>query len=96
MSSVMTKKMTSEFSGQGDGALSTLPPEEAGKIGQLMNPEILLDVPRLEKLKASLPADIQPIAEQLVGTVKGIFSEAITTTFFVAACIMVAGVIVAV
>lgn len=96
MSSVMTKKMTSEFSGQGDGALSTLAPEEAEKIGQLMNPEILLDVPRLEKLKASLPADIQPIAEQLVGTVKGIFSEAITTTFFVAACIMVAGVIVAV
>lgn len=59
MSSVMTKKMMSEFSGQGDGALSTLPPEEADKIGQLMNPEILLDVPRLEKLKASLPADIQ-------------------------------------
>ncbi|WP_432355500.1 MFS transporter [Sporosarcina sp. A2] len=96
MSSVMVKKMTSAFSGQTDGGLSNLPPEEAGKIGQLMNPEILLDTPRLEQVKASIPADIQPIAEQLVGTVKGVFSEALTTTFFVAACIMVAGAIVAV
>ncbi|MGG0643015.1 MDR family MFS transporter [Sporosarcina gallistercoris] len=96
MNSIMSKKMMSQFSGDSEGMLSSLPTEEAGKIGQLMNPEILLDTPRLKELKASLPVDIQPIAEQLIGTVKGIFSEAITTTFFVAACIMVAGAIVAV
>lgn len=94
MSAVMSKKMMS--SGDNEELMSSISAEDAGKIGQLMNPEILLDTPRLEEVKASLPGDIQPIAEQLIGTVKGIFSEAITTTFFVAACIMVAGAIVAV
>ena len=96
MSSVMAKRMKSMFSGQTEMGVSNLPPEQADKLGQLLNPELLLDTPRLEELKASLPTDIQPIAEQLVMAVKGVFSEAITTTFLVAACIMAVAVIVAV
>ncbi|WP_317934989.1 MFS transporter [Sporosarcina aquimarina] len=94
MSSVMTKKMTSQFSGTAEDTLANIPPEEAGKLGQLMNPKILLDTPRLEQLKASLPNDIQPIATQLISSIKNVFSDALTTTFFVAACIMVLGAVV--
>ncbi|WJY28359.1 MDR family MFS transporter [Sporosarcina trichiuri] len=95
MSSVLAKKMTARFSGQESG-MGNLPSEQSGKLGQLMDPQLLLDAPKLKELQASLPADLQPVASQLVSTIKGVFSDALTTTFFVAACIMVAGAVIAI
>lgn len=76
--------------------MGSLPSEQSGKLGQLMDPQLLLDAPKLKELQASLPADLQPVASQLVSTIKGVFSDALTTTFFVAACIMVAGAVIAI
>lgn len=96
MSSKMASRMTDAFaSGELSGA-TQLPPEQTKQLGELMNPEILLNQPQLEQLQNSLPAELQPIADQLIFTMKDIFADALTTTFLAGGIIMVIAIIVAI
>lgn len=95
MSSRMTSRMKEMFENTNLGAQSQIPPEQAKQFGELMNPEILLDQPKLDQITEQLPADLVPLAEQIVRNVRDVFSDALTTTFLTAAFIMLAGVIVA-
>ncbi|MCG3087292.1 MDR family MFS transporter [Sporosarcina cyprini] len=96
MSSRMATSMKEMFT---DGSMNTaasLPPEQAQQFGALMNPEVLLDQPRLEQLQKALPADLQPVAEQMITAVKDVFADALTTTFLAGGIIMVIAVLFAV
>lgn len=96
MSSRMASRLSDLFAGGGAMAdASQLPPEQAQQLGQLMNPEVLMDQPRLETIQNGLPTELQSIAADLIATMKDVFSDALTTTFFVGAGIMVLAVIVA-
>lgn len=96
MSSRMASRLKDQFAGGGGMAdASQLPPEQAQQLGQLMNPEVLMDQPRLEAIQNGLPAELQGVAADLIATIKDVFSDALTTTFFVGAGIMVLAVIVA-
>lgn len=52
--------------------------------------------PRLDELTVQLPDEILPIANQLMDTVRDVFSDALTTTFLAGAFIMLIGVIAAI
>lgn len=96
MSSRMATSMKEMFA---DGSMNTtasLPPEQAQQFGALMNPEVLLNQPRLEQLQKALPADLQPVAEQMITAVKDVFADALTTTFLAGGIIMVIAVLFAV
>lgn len=97
MSSRMASRLKDVFAGSGGNMAdaSQLPPEQAQQLGQLMNPEVLMDQPRLEAIQNGLPAELQGVAADLIATMKDVFSDALTTTFFVGAGIMVLAVIVA-
>lgn len=96
MSSKMASRMMETFSnGQGSGQ-SQLPPEHAEQIGELMNPEILLDQPKLDEITAQMPADMLPFANNMIESIRNVFSDALTTTFFAGSIIMFVAVIVAV
>ncbi|AXI00586.1 MFS transporter [Sporosarcina sp. PTS2304] len=95
MSSQMATKMKALFTGNEMGAISQLPPEQAKQLTALADPELLLDQPALDNIQAGLPVELQSAAADMIAAVKDVFSDALTTTFFVGACIMVVAVIVA-
>lgn len=94
MSSRMTAGMTEMFTGRSAGQ-SQLPPEQAKQFGELMNPEILLDQPKMEKILNQMPAELLPYAKEMVANVKGVFSDALTSTFLAGSIIMLLAVVVA-
>ncbi|PIC84036.1 MDR family MFS transporter [Sporosarcina sp. P1] len=73
---------------------SKIPPEQAQQLGQLMNPEILMNQPKLEAIQNGLPVELQSVAADMIASVKDVFSDALTTTFFAGAGIMIVAVIV--
>ncbi|MUV37635.1 Multidrug resistance protein fnx1 [Lentibacillus sp. JNUCC-1] len=97
MSSRMATRMTDMFSGgSGDGGdYSQLPPEQTEQFAKLMNPEILLDQPKLDQMLGQMPAEVVPYARDMVDNLRVVFSDALTTTFLVAAIIMIVAVVIA-
>ncbi|AZU64291.1 MDR family MFS transporter [Neobacillus mesonae] len=95
MSSRMASRLTEMYTGQSTGQ-SQLPPEQAKQFGELMNPQVLLDQPKLEQIQKQLPAEILPYAEKMIASVREVFSDALTSTFLAGAIIMLAAVVIAV
>src|SRR5690606_4311211 len=60
---------------------SKLDPQLAEQVAEFQNPEMLLDHPKLEQLRATLPADIQPIITQMIETLQDALSASLTTVF---------------
>lgn len=96
MSSRMATGMNKLFSSGENIDISQLPPDQAEKFGQLMNPEVLLDKPKLEQIQSELPQDVAPYANEMVADIKDVFSDALTTTFFATAIIVVVAIVIAV
>lgn len=94
MSSRMASRMTDLFAGGSTGSPS-LPPEQAKQFGELMNPEVLLDQPRLEQILTGMPAEVLPFAERMIASVRDVFSDALTTTFLAGSIIMLIAAVVA-
>lgn len=95
MSSRMASGMKEMFADGGSmGDVSQIPSEQAKQLGQLMNPEILMDQPKLETIQNGLPVEWQSVAVDMIVSVKDVFSDALTTTFFAGAGIMIVAVIV--
>ncbi len=95
MGSRMTAKMTEMFSGEQAADPSQLPPEQAEQFKALMNPEVLLDQPKLDQIQQQMPADFLPLANKMIEAIRDVFSDALTTTFLAGAIIMTIGIVVA-
>ncbi len=94
MSSQMARKMKEMFS-SGEGLEATdLSQEQMEQLQALMNPEILLDQPRLNQIQSQMPAELQTISENIVLSVREVFSGALTTTFLAGAIIMAIAIVV--
>lgn len=92
MSSKMASRMTEEFAGQEGSGQIDLSAEQEEQIGALANPEVLLDRPKLDEITSQMPEDMLPFANDMIETIRGVFSDALTTTFLAGAIIMVVGV----
>lgn len=95
MSSRMATRMTDVFAGEQGADQSQIPPEQAEQFGELMNPEVLLDHPKLAEIKANMSEDVLPFANEMIESIRDVFSDALTTTFLAGAIIMLVGVIAA-
>lgn len=91
MNSTMATETAEKFSEGNSIDQSQMP---ADQMSALMNPELLLDKPQLDKFLDSLPSEVLPLANQIVDITRGILSDALTTTFFVGAIIMLIAVII--
>lgn len=96
MSSKMASSMKEMFSVGPAVGQSQFPPETTKQFSQLLNPETLMDQPRLEKIMDQIPKELLPVAKEMVANVRDVFSEALTATFLVGAIIMFVAVIVAI
>ncbi|MHA0856952.1 MDR family MFS transporter [Paenibacillus sp. CMAA1364] len=96
MSSRMASEMKGIFADSTIAGYTSLPADQAKLMGGLLNPQMLLDQPKLEQTLNQMPADLLPMAQQMVISVKGVFSDTLTTVFLAGAIIMFAAVIVAI
>ena len=58
-----------------------LDPETAKQVAAFQNPEMLLDQPKLEQLRQTLPEDVQPLITQMIDTLRDALSSSLTTVF---------------
>lgn len=70
------------------GGLAQMDPQTAQKLQELLSPEALLDQPKLEQLRQSLPADVQPIIDQMLGIVRDALGASLTTVFLTGAALV--------
>ncbi|MFB9276484.1 MDR family MFS transporter [Cohnella cellulosilytica] len=58
-----------------------LDPETAKQVAAFQNPEMLLDQPKLEQLRQTLPEDVQPLITQMIDMLRDALSSSLTTVF---------------
>jgi len=61
-----------------------------------MDPNMLLDQPRLKDVIASLPADVQPLAEQLVAALRDALASSLSVVFLWGTAIVAAAAVLTV
>ena len=96
MGARMSSRMKEMFADGSMNEATAVPPEQAEQLGQLMNPEILMDQPKLEMIQNGLPMELQSVAADIIISVKDVFSDALTLTFLAGGGITVLAVIVAI
>jgi len=85
MGTVMNSTLTSKLkdavaAGQGPD-LSQVDPATAEKLTSFLNPQMLLDQPKLKELHATLPEQIQPLFTHIIEMVRSVLSDSLTVVF---------------
>ncbi|MNO41032.1 Multidrug resistance protein 3 [compost metagenome] len=75
-------------SGQGPD-MSKLDAESARQLSAFMNPQMLLDQPKLKELHATLPEQIQPLFNQLIEMLRSALSDSLTVVFLSGTALLV-------
>ncbi|GIP40178.1 MFS transporter [Paenibacillus sp. J31TS4] len=96
MSAAIGRKMT-EMSAAAGAAKPAVPsdPALAESMALFSNPQNLLDQPKIEAALKGLPAELQPVFESMLNTIREAMSYAISTTFLAGAIIASAAVLIA-
>ncbi|MFS0724074.1 MDR family MFS transporter [Paenibacillus sp. 1P07SE] len=93
MGSIMISRMAHNISAAMSNAGASNPaaadPEVMQQLQPFMDPQLLTNQPELERLTASLPDELQSVAMQMVGMMRGALSDALTTVFLTGAGLLV-------
>lgn len=87
-SSLKSNLKSAAESGQGVD-LTKLDPQVAEQLAAFHNPEMLLDQPRLEQLRQTLPEQVQPIFAKMIDMLRDALSASLTTVFLSGAALLV-------
>ncbi|MBG9791055.1 MFS transporter [Paenibacillus dendritiformis] len=94
MSSHMTSKMTELGAASGaSGGQMQIDPKYAESIKEVMNPQTLLDQPKLEGIMSQLPPELQTMVDNLVHMVREALSYGVTSTFLTGAIVTAVAVV---
>lgn len=74
-------------------SLPHLDPATAESLAPLMNPQILLDQPRLKSIQAEMPEQLQAVFEQMIGMLRAVLAETLSTLFFSMVGLLVLGLV---
>ncbi|KAI7258938.1 hypothetical protein KC345_g10438 [Hortaea werneckii] len=89
MNTTLTHKLESAAAaGQGPD-LSKLDPAAAQQLSAFMNPQLLLDQPKLKELHTTLPEPIRPLFNQLIEMLRGALSDSLTVVFLSGTALLV-------
>lgn len=75
-------------SGQGVD-LTKLDPAVASQLSGFLNPQMLLDQPKLKELHNTLPADVQPLFTQMIAMLRSVLSDSLTVVFLFGTALLV-------
>ncbi|CAH8714039.1 MFS transporter [Paenibacillus thiaminolyticus] len=94
MNSHMTSKMTELGAASGAaGGQMQIDPKYAESLKEVMNPQTLLDQPKLESIINQLPPELQTMVDNLVHMVREALSYGVTSTFLTGAIVTAVAVI---
>ncbi|AIQ67793.1 MDR family MFS transporter [Paenibacillus graminis] len=89
MNTTLSHKLENAVSsGQGPD-MSKLDAESARQLSAFMNPQMLLDQPKLKELHATLPEQIQPLFNQLIEMLRSALSDSLTVVFLSGTALLV-------
>ncbi|MFF2481483.1 MDR family MFS transporter [Paenibacillus sp. NPDC058071] len=89
MTSTMKNKLEAAVtSGQG-ADLSKVDPETAQQLSGFLNPQLLLDQPKLKELQTTLPDAIQPLFNQMLEMLRNVLSDTLTVVFLVGMVLLI-------
>ncbi|CAM4238694.1 MFS transporter [Paenibacillus alkaliterrae] len=90
MNSTLSNKLeTAVKTGQGPD-LSQLEPETAEQLSSFLNPQMLLDQPKLKELHETLPEQIQPLFSHIIEMVRAVLSDSLTVVFLFGMSLLIA------
>ncbi|AIQ57152.1 MDR family MFS transporter [Paenibacillus borealis] len=89
MNTSLTHKLESAVASGKGPDLSKLDPEAAGQLTAFMNPQLLLDQPKLKELHTTLPEQIRPLFNQLIEMLRGALSDSLTVVFLSGTALLV-------
>ncbi|GIP32226.1 MDR family MFS transporter [Paenibacillus sp. J2TS4] len=94
MASRMSSKLAEQFASEG-GAAQQVPidPAMAEQMKEFLNPQALLDQPKLAEFMAGLPADVQVMFNQLLDKLREALSYGVTSTFLAGAVVTIVAVV---
>ncbi|WP_139991574.1 MDR family MFS transporter [Paenibacillus paridis] len=81
MNSTMSSKLEAAVKAGEGPDLSQVDAETAQNLSSFLNPQMLLDQPKLKELHATLPEQIQPLFTHIIEMVRGVLSESLTVVF---------------
>ncbi|MBS4204447.1 MDR family MFS transporter [Lederbergia citrea] len=88
MQSQLVKNMKAAVSNSGFD-VTKIDPKAAEQLAAFQSPQMLLDQPKLEQLKQTLPAELQPVVTQMIDTLREALSASLTTVFLAGAFLLV-------
>lgn len=89
MATSLKRSLTSTAEAGGGLDFSKLDPKVAEQLAAFKNPEMLLDQPKLEHLKTTLPESVQPILTKMIEVLRDALSTSLTTVFLSGAVLLV-------
>ncbi|MEK4330237.1 MDR family MFS transporter [Paenibacillus sp. FSL R7-0312] len=89
MNTTLTHKLESVVASGKGPDLSKLDPEAAKQLTAFMNPQLLLDQPKLKELHTTLPEQIRPLFNQLIEMLRGALSDSLTVVFLSGTALLV-------
>lgn len=89
MNTTLTHKLESAVASGKGPDLSKLDPEAAKQLTAFMNPQLLLDQPKLKELHTTLPEQIRPLFNQLIEMLRGALSDSLTVVFLSGTALLV-------
>ena len=81
MNTALARNLKDAIVSQDGVDLTTLDSQTAESVAPFLNPQILLDQPKLKGIVASMPTEMQPLFEQLTAMLRGVLADTLSTVF---------------
>lgn len=81
MNSTMAGKLKDALAAGEGPDLSKVDPEVAKEMGSFMNPQLLLNQPKLKELQQSLPTEVHDLFNQTIDFIRNVLSDSLTVVF---------------
>lgn len=93
MATSLKNQLTDKMAAGGGEALAKIDPAVQEQMSAFLNPQKLLDQPAIAQMHDSLPADIVPLFDKLIETMREVLSSSLTVVFLSGALLLVVAVV---
>ncbi|TCP57904.1 EmrB/QacA subfamily drug resistance transporter [Tumebacillus sp. BK434] len=88
MNSSLTRHLEEKMAAGAVAGLAQVDPQTAEKMSAFLNPQILLDQPKLASIRAAMPDQLQSLLDSMLTMLRSVLSDTLSTVFLYAAGIL--------
>jgi EmrB/QacA subfamily drug resistance transporter len=93
MNSALTKNLTNVMKSDARVDFSHLDQSTAAQFTEMLNPQILLDQPKLEQLQGTLPTEVLETFNDMISMLRSVLDDTLSTVFYIGAALIIIGLI---